>query len=78
MSRKSVLRRHTGETAQRLSERVPDHNDRDAKSHLLTHAIKKWHKYPKIEDFNVLSKGDRRKVKHLKYNTLNRQLPSLC
>ena len=46
-----------GETARRLSERVLDHNGRDAKSHLVKHAIKKGHKYPKIEDFNVIGKG---------------------
>ena len=45
---------YTGETARRMSERVLDHNGRDAKSHLLKHAIEKCHKYPKIEDFNVI------------------------
>ena len=39
---------YTGETARRLSERVPDYNGRDAKSHLVKHAIEKCHKYPKI------------------------------
>ena len=39
---------YTGETARRLSERVLDHNGRDAKSHLVKHAIEKCHKYPKI------------------------------
>ena len=48
---------YTGETARRLSERVLDHNGRDAKSHLLKHAIEKYGKYPKIEDFNVIGKG---------------------
>ena len=38
----------TGETAQSLSERVLDHNGRDAKSHLVKHAIEKCHKCPKI------------------------------
>ena len=44
---------YTRETAQRLSERVLDHNGKDANSHLIKHAIEKCHKYPKIEDFNV-------------------------
>ena len=39
---------YTGETARRLSERVPDHTVRDAKSHLVKHAIEKCYKYPKI------------------------------
>ena len=43
----------------RLSERVLDHNGRDAKSHLVKHAIKKCHKYTKIADFNVTGKGYR-------------------
>ena len=50
---------YTGETAQKLSERVPDHNGRDAKSHLVNHAIEKCQKYPNIEDFNVIGKGYR-------------------
>ena len=50
---------YTGETARRLSERVLDHNGRDAKSHLVKHAIEKCHKYAKIEDFNVIGKGYR-------------------
>ena len=50
---------HTGETARRLSERAFDHNGRDAKSHLVKHAIEKGHKYPKIEDFIVIGKGYR-------------------
>ena len=48
---------YTGETARRLSERVLDHNGRDAKSHLVKHVIEKCRKYPKIEDFNVTGKG---------------------
>ena len=48
---------YTGETKRRLSERVLYHNGRDAKSHLVKHAIEKSHKYPKIEDFNVIGKG---------------------
>ena len=39
---------YTGETTRRLSERVPGHNGRDAKSHLVKHAIEKCHEYPKI------------------------------
>ena len=50
---------YAGETALRLVERVLDHNDRDAKSHLVKHAIEKCHKYPKIEDFNIIGKGYR-------------------
>ena len=38
---------YTAETARRCSESVLDHNDRDAKSHLVKHAIEKCHKYPK-------------------------------
>ena len=49
----------TGETARRLSKRVVDHNGRDAQPHLVKHAIKKCHKYPKIENFNVIGKGYR-------------------
>ena len=53
---------YTGEAARRLSERetererVLEHNGRNAKSHLIKHAFEKCHKYPKIEDFNVISK----------------------
>ena len=46
----------TGESAQRLSERVLDHNGRDTKSHIVKHVIRKNHKYPKIEDFNIIGK----------------------
>ena len=45
--------------ARTLSEKVLDHNDRDAKSHLVKHVIKKCHKYPKIEDFNIIGTGYR-------------------
>ena len=48
---------YTEETARRLSERVPDINGEDTHSHLVKHAIKKYHNYPKIEDFNVIAKG---------------------
>ena len=48
---------YTGEMTRRLSERVLDHNGRDAKSHLVKHAIEKYHKYPKIKDFNVTGEG---------------------
>ena len=41
---------HTEETAGRLSEIVLEHNGRDAKSHLVKHAIEKYHRYPKLED----------------------------
>ena len=41
------------------TERVLDHNGRDAKSHLVKDAIEKCHKYPKIEDFKVIGKGYR-------------------
>ena len=41
---------------QSLSERAVDHNGRDSKSDLIKHAIKKCHKYPKIEDFNIIGK----------------------
>ena len=50
---------YTGQTARRLSERVLDHNGRDAKYHLVKHAIKKCHKYSKIEDFNIIGKSYR-------------------
>ena len=50
---------YTEGMARRLSERVLDHNGRDAKSHLVKHAIKKCHNYPKVEDFNVIGKGYR-------------------
>ena len=42
-----------------LSERVLHNNGRDDKSHLVTYAIENCHKYPKTEDFNVISKGYR-------------------
>ena len=42
-----------------MSERVLDHNGRDAKSHLVKHALKKSYKHLKIEDFNVIGKGYR-------------------
>ena len=48
---------YTGETSWSLSESVLDHNGRDAKSQLVKHAIEKCHKYPKAEDFNIISKG---------------------
>ena len=41
---------------QSLSERALDHNGKDSKSHLIKHAIKKCHKYPKIEDFIIIVK----------------------
>ena len=47
---------YTGKAARRLSERVLDHKGRDAKSHLVKHAIEEGHKYPKIEDFDVIGK----------------------
>ena len=50
---------YTGESARRLLKRVLDHNGRDAQSHLVMHTIEKCHKYPKIEDFNVIGKGYR-------------------
>ena len=39
--------------------RVLEHNDGDTKSHLVNHAIEKCHKYPKIEDFNIIDKSFR-------------------
>ena len=62
-----MLTNYTGETSRRVSERVLDHNGRDAKSHLVNHAIEKCHKYPKIEDFYVIGKGCRN-------NTLKRKI----
>ena len=53
------LEDYTGETARRLSKRVVDHNGRDAQPYLVKLAIEKCHKYPKIEDFNVIGKGYR-------------------
>ena len=50
---------YTGEMARRLSERVLDHNGRDAKSHLVKHAIEQNDKYSKIEDFNIVDKDYR-------------------
>ena len=40
----------------KVVRKVLDHNGRDAKSHLVKHAIQKHHKYPEIEDFNVIGK----------------------
>ena len=57
---------YTEERARRLSERVLDHNSRDAKSHVVKHAIEQNHKYPKIEDFNIIGKSYRN-------NTFKRQ-----
>ena len=44
-----------------MSERVFDHNGRDAESHAIKpqHAIEKCYIYPRIEDFNVIGKGYR-------------------
>ena len=53
--------------ARRLSERVLDHNGRDAKSHLIKHAIEKCNKYSKREDFNIIDKSYRN-------NTLKRKV----
>ena len=53
------LEDYTGETARRLSERVHDHNGRDAESRLVKHVIEKCHKCPKMEDFNIIGKGYR-------------------
>ena len=35
-------------------------NGGDAKAHLVKHTIKKRHKYPKIEDFNIIRKSYRK------------------
>ena len=56
MSRKSVLRRLYWRNG---TVRVLEHNDGDTKSHLVNHAIEKCHKYPKIEDFNIIDKSFR-------------------
>ena len=40
-----------------MPERVLYHNDRDIKSHPVKHAIEKCHKYPEVEDFDVIGKG---------------------
>ena len=50
---------YTGETTRRLAERVLEHDGGDTKSHLVNHAIEKCHKYPKIEDFNIIDKSFR-------------------
>ena len=50
---------YTGEMAQRLSERVLCRNGKDAKFNLVKHAIKKCHKYSKMEDFNIIVKDYR-------------------
>ena len=50
---------YPGETAQRLLERVFHHNGRDSKSNLVKHVIKKCHRYPKIENFNIIGKDYR-------------------
>ena len=50
---------YTGETAPRLSERLLEHNGRDAKFYRVKHAIEKCQKYIKIEDFYVIGKGYR-------------------
>ena len=38
-------------------EGVLFNNGRDAKSHLVKHAIEKCYKYPKIEDLNIIGKN---------------------
>ena len=68
MSRKSVLRRLYWRNG---TERVLEHNGGDTKSHLVNHAIEKCHKYPKIEDFNIIDKV-------LETTPLNGKLPSPC
>ena len=42
-----------------MLERVFDRNGRDSKCNLVKHVIKKCHKYPKIEDFNIIGKDYR-------------------
>ena len=56
-AQKTILaKQHEGCQRERQRERVLEHNGRNAKSHLIKHAFEKCHKYPKIEDFNVISK----------------------
>ena len=61
------LEDYNGETSQRLPKRVLNHDGRDVKSHLVNHAIKKCHKYPKTEhivffalSFNIYSNRNRK------------------
>ena len=54
-----IFRLHIPTAICKSKRRVLDHNVRDTKSHLVKHAIEKCHKYPKIEDFNVIGKGHR-------------------
>ena len=57
MSKKSVLRRLYWRNG--TKHEVLDHNGRDAKSHLVKHAIEQNDKYSKIEDFNIVDKDYR-------------------
>ena len=43
MSNNHFIEEYTGETAQRLSEIVIDHNVRDTDPHLVKHVIEKIH-----------------------------------
>lgn len=48
---------YTGETRKYLIELVEDHSGKDAKLHLIKHAIQTKHKTVSLEDFKITGKG---------------------
>ena len=48
------------ETARRVNERIVDHRDRDANSHLLKHSIESGHKALKAVDCKIIGTGYRK------------------
>ena len=45
---------YIGETSRRIIERIKDHNNRDKKSHILTHSIEKKHAHVWKDDFKII------------------------
>jgi len=54
---------YIGETGRRLVVRATDHNKRDKKSHLLTHAQTTKHRRVWLQDFQIIGKGYKSKFK---------------
>ena len=50
----------TGETGMRLIVRVKEHSDKDSKSHLFNHSVKRNHKTVALDDFKIILKGYKR------------------
>ena len=58
---------YIGETACRVNERIVDHTDRDANSHLLKHSIESGHKPLEAIGYKIIATGYRK-------NTMKRKL----